>query len=148
MRVSAPRSFAWNVRVYWEDTDAAGFVYYANYLRFLERARTEWLRAVGFEQEDLARRLGVAFVVRSMTIEYLRPARLDDALEVTARLRGVGAGTIEFAQSVSRGGERLVEAVVKVACVRITAARPARIPVELRAVLVPLISDPAAAGDP
>lgn len=146
--MSVPRSFAWPVRVYWEDTDAAGFVYYANYLKFLERARTEWLRAAGFEQAAMARRFGVAFVVRSMAIEYLRPARLDDALDVTARLRRVGGSTVEFAQSISRGQEPVVEAGVKVACVRIAAARPARIPGELRAVLVPLISDAAPAGDP
>ena len=81
-------AFSWPVRVYWEDTDGAGIVYYANYLRYLERARTEWLRALGCEQRSLAEREGVAFVVRSLAAQFLRPARLDDALVVAiARLR-------------------------------------------------------------
>ncbi len=120
------------LRVYWEDTDGAGIVYYANYLRFLERARTEWLRARGFGQAELARDHGVVFVVRSITLDFLRPARLDDALEVSVSAPRVGASTLEIEQSVERNGERLVGAGVKLACVRIAAFQPARIPRDLR----------------
>lgn len=123
------------IRVYWEDTDGAGVVYYANYLRFMERARTEWLRTLGFEQARLAAGFDIAFVVRSAAIEYLRPARLDDLLEVVAEIASVGASVIEFRQSVMRGEEALCEAIVRIACVRISSFRPARIPRELRAAL-------------
>lgn len=127
--------FRWPLRVYWEDTDAAGIVYYANYLRYLERARTEWLRSLGCEQQELARREGVAFVVRAIAVEFLRPARLDDALVVViARLR-VGASRVEMEQYVSRGNERLLQADVKLACVRIDSFLPVRLPRSVRGLL-------------
>jgi acyl-CoA thioester hydrolase len=125
-------SFRTHIRVYWEDTDAAGIVYYANYLRFLERARTEWLRARGFDQRELAQRLGIAFVVRAIALEFLRPARLDDELAVGVVLAGSSAATIELRQAIERGKEVLVEGNVKLACVRIAAFQPTRIPRELR----------------
>ena len=124
----APGAFTWPVRVYYEDTDAAGVVFYANYLRFLERARTEWLRSLGFEQTLLARDHGVVFVVRALTIEYLLPALFDDALEVTMKLIGARGCLIEAAQTVQRGGQTLVTAKVRIACVGTQSFKPARIP--------------------
>ena len=103
------------VRVYFEDTDAAGVVYYASYLRFLERARTEWLRHLGFEQSGPGMQ-GAAFAVRSIAAEYLKPARLDDALEVVSTVVSLGRAQIVFSQRVERDGELLVDAAVRVAC--------------------------------
>lgn len=127
---SAPPAepFVWPLRVYYEDTDAGGVVYYANYLKFTERARTEWLRAQGFEQTDLAQRHGVAFVVRSVAVEYLTPARFNDSLRVTVELIKVGAGHIELVQRVLRGDELLATVAVKVACVRLATMRATRLP--------------------
>jgi len=132
MRVAA---FQLKVRVYWEDTDGGGIVYYANYLRFLERARTEWLRALGYDQSALGVRHGILFVVRSVTAEFVRPARLDDELTVDVTVAELGAGTVVVSQHIERGAERLVEASIKLACVRIAAFQPTRIPRELRALL-------------
>jgi len=120
--------FLWPVRVYYEDTDAAGVVYYANYLRFMERARTEWLRAMGFEQSELAESHGVAFVVRSAAIDYLAPGRFNDELQVSVELIKVGAGQIEVNQRVVRGEDVLARAAVRVACVALRTMRPVRIP--------------------
>jgi acyl-CoA thioester hydrolase len=124
--VSAP--FAIPVRVYYEDTDAGGVVYYANYLRFLERARTEWLRSLGFEQKDLAREPGVLFVVAGVEVDFKRPARFDDALEVTVAIAERGRAGLTFAQEVRRGAERLVVAEVRVACVDAASFRPVALP--------------------
>jgi acyl-CoA thioester hydrolase len=120
--------FAWPARVYWEDTDAGGIVYYANYLRYLERARTEWLRSFGFSQAALAQAGGIIFTVVSLDIEYRRPARLDDELTVTCTPRAEGAASVEFAQSVLREAEVLLEARVRVACLDARTLRPKRIP--------------------
>ncbi len=125
---SASEPFVWPIRVYYEDTDAAGVVYYANYLKFTERARTEWLRALGFEQTDLAAEHSVAFVVRSVAIDYLKPARFNDGLQVTVELIKVGAGQIDLAQRVLRGDELLARAAVNVVCVGLPAFRPVRMP--------------------
>lgn len=127
-KAAAAEPFVWPVRVYYEDTDAAGVVYYANYLRFLERARTEWLRALGYEQTNLADQLGVAFIVRSVTIDFVKPARFNDGLRVTVELIKVGAGQIEVFQRVLRGDELLAKAGVKVVCVGVRTLRPLRIP--------------------
>ena len=116
------------MRVYYEDTDAGGVVYYANYLKFTERARTEWLRGLGFEQTDLARAHGIVFVVRSFAIEYLKPARFNDALQVTVELIKVGAGQIDLIQRVMRDDEELATAQVKIVCVRLKTMRPVRLP--------------------
>ncbi len=120
--------FDWPVRVYWEDTDAGGVVYYANYLKFLERARTEWLSALGLEQDHLARDAGVLFVVRRVTADYLRPARFNDRLLVRSRLSELGRASLVMEQEVLRGSERLLTARVQVACVEPAGFRPARIP--------------------
>jgi len=116
------------VRVYYEDTDLGGVVYYANYLKFLERARTEWLRALGFEQTGLATVDNVMFVVRSISMDFLKPARFDDELEVTVELVETGASRIVVAQRVRRGAEALVTARVEIACVNTVSFRPVRIP--------------------
>ena len=124
--------FLWPVRVYYEDTDAGGVVYYANYLRFMERARTEWLRSIGFEQPVLAAEHGVLFVVRAVNIDYLKPSRFDDSLQVTVEVANVGGSRIRFQQRVLRGDEELVQAAVDVVCVNTKTFRPARVPLEMR----------------
>ena len=128
MQSNAPKHFQWPVRVYYEDTDSAGVVYYANYLRYMERARTEWLRALGFEHADLEAQHGVGFVVRTVTIDYLQPARLDDALEVSVELLQLGASQIKLNQLVTRAGTLLCEAAVRIACVSMATMKPVRIP--------------------
>ncbi len=122
------RPFSWPVRVYYEDTDLGGVVYYANYLKFMERARTEWLRALGFEQTALARDHGVAFVVSSLTIDYLRPAAFNDELAVTVELEKLGAGQIILRQTVAREAETLAAASVRIGCVNTATFKPVRIP--------------------
>jgi acyl-CoA thioester hydrolase len=124
--------FAWPARVYWEDTDGGGIVYYANYLRFLERARTEWLRQLGFSQQRLFGEAGILFTVVSLEIEYRAPARLDDELEVTCEPQPQGPASLRFSQCVYRraaaGRELLVEASVRVACLDARTLRPRRLP--------------------
>jgi acyl-CoA thioester hydrolase len=126
--MSPAPTFVWPVRVYYEDTDAAGVVYYANYLKFMERARTEWLRSAGFEQTRLAEEHGVAFVVTSLSIDYLKPGRFNDGLQVTVELIKVGAGHIRLSQRVLRGEEVLATSAVTVACVLLRTMRPVRMP--------------------
>jgi acyl-CoA thioester hydrolase len=127
-QLSTPAAFVWPVRVYYEDTDAAGVVYYANYLKFMERARAEWLRSFGLEQTMLFRDHNVVFVVRALTIEFLRPALFNDLLEVAVDLTAVHGSLIEVAQTIRRGAQRLVTAEVKVACVNTQSFKPVRIP--------------------
>lgn len=127
-RVTHAHTFTWPVRVYYEDTDAAGVVFYANYLKFMERARTEWLRSLGFEQTTLFHDHNVVFVVRALAIEYLRPALFNDALEVTVVLKSARGGLIEVAQTIRRGAHTLVTAAVKIACVNTQSFKPVRIP--------------------
>jgi len=124
--------FVWPVRVYWEDTDAGGVVYYANYLKFLERARSEWLRSLGFEQDAMAARDGVLFVVRRVQADYLAPARFNDLLSVSSRMLEVGRASLVMAQRVEREAVPLLEAEVRVACVGAHDFRPARIPAHIR----------------
>ncbi len=123
--------FTWPVRVYWEDTDAGGVVYYANYLKFLERARTEWLRGLGIEQTELAERDGVLFVVRRVEADYLRSARFNDMLAVECRLVAVGRASMTIDQRVMRGDEALLTATVKAACVKADQFRPVKIPAHI-----------------
>jgi acyl-CoA thioester hydrolase len=144
--------FCWPTRVYWEDTDGGGVVYYANYLKFLERARTEWLRDRGFSQALLARDPGIVFTVMSVRIDYRRPARLDDQLLVTCEPRREGAASLSFQQRVYRQGasavapasldpsalpgEDLIAAAdVRIACVNARTFRPQRMPESLIGVL-------------
>lgn len=127
--------FSWPVRVYWEDTDAGGVVYYANYLNFMERARSEWLRALGFEQTTLIDAHGVLFVVRRAEIDYLRPARYNDQLAITARLAGARPASLEIAQEVRRDAEVLARGRITLACVEAAAFKPVRIPAHLLAAI-------------
>ncbi|MHB1187797.1 tol-pal system-associated acyl-CoA thioesterase [Thiobacillus sp.] len=120
--------FHWPVRVYWEDTDAGGVVYYANYLRFMERARSEWLRAFGFEQDVLRDEAGVVFVVRRVEIDYLSPARFNDALDVTVGLHEAGRASLVVRQELMRGALCLAEAVVTLACVDAVNFKPVKMP--------------------
>ncbi len=128
---SSAQAFSWPVRVYYEDTDSGGVVYYANYLKFLERARTEWLRAAGFEQTQLLSDFNVIFVVRSVAIEYLRPAVFNDLLTVTATPTKIGRSSIEIAQTVARD-ETLVTAHVKIVSVDGASFKPVSIPTPVR----------------
>ncbi len=105
------------VRVYYEDTDAAGIVYYANYLKFIERARSDMMRLIGVTHSALADRSGLAFVVRRCAVTYRKPARLDDELDVRTRIRRVRGALLEAWQSVYRGDERLVESDLRIACI-------------------------------
>lgn len=123
-----------NVRVYYEDTDAAGIVYYANYLKYAERARTEMLRDLGFENGPMMADAGVAFAVRRCTADYLRPAMLDDRLEVHTRVLAVGGASLEAEQTVRRGDADIARLRVRLACVT-RAGRPGRLPGDLRRAL-------------
>jgi acyl-CoA thioester hydrolase len=127
--------FSWAARVYWEDTDGGGIVYYANYLRFLERSRTEWLRSLGHSQHELARTPGILFAVSGLSVEYRRPARLDDELTITCEPHAERAALIRFAQRIYRrtveepaASDLLVEADVRVACVDARTLKPRRLP--------------------
>jgi acyl-CoA thioester hydrolase len=133
--------FLWAARVYWEDTDGGGIVYYANYLRFLERARTEWLRSLGHSQRELAQTAGILFAVAGLSVEYRRPARLDDELTITCEPRMERSTVIRFAQRIYlTGSDRarstlLVEADVRVVCVDARSLKPRRLPDCLDAML-------------
>jgi acyl-CoA thioester hydrolase len=121
--------FDWPVRVYWEDTDAGGVVYHASYLRFLERARTEWLRDLGVDQMAFKESTGLAFMVHRMEIDFLKPALLDDELTVTVEVKERRAASILFAQTITRAdGTALIQAQVRAACVDLKRMQPARIP--------------------
>lgn len=119
------------LRVYYEDTDASGVVYHANYLRWLERGRTEWLRARGDAQQELMEKDGVAFTIASLQVDFLRPARLDDLVEVQTRIAAARRASLEFSQTIVCAGIQLVSASVRVACVRKEDFRPMRIPSHL-----------------
>lgn len=116
------------MRIYYEDTDAGGVVYHANYIRFMERARTEFLRSLGIELGELARDHGLVFAVRALSIDYRKPARLDDWLEVTVAFEAVRAASILFRQSIRRGGEEVCEGRVRVASLSVVHFRPVAIP--------------------
>ncbi|MDR2186601.1 MAG: tol-pal system-associated acyl-CoA thioesterase [Azonexus sp.] len=116
------------VRVYYEDTDAGGVVYYANYLKFFERCRSEWMRAAGHDQSALAAGTGIGFVARKAACEYWRPARLDDQLTVGLEVERLTRVRVVFRQHVRRGGEELVTGSVEIACVDLATMRPAAIP--------------------
>jgi acyl-CoA thioester hydrolase len=135
--MTAVEPFRWPVRVYYEDTDAGGVVYYANYLRFLERARTEWLAFLGFTLTALQRDHGALFVVHRLDIAYRQPARLYDALEVTLSLESLGRSRLAAVQDILRGDERLVDARVTLACIDPVSWRPTRIPAPVAAKIEP-----------
>jgi len=130
--------FTWPVRVYWEDTDAGGVVYHASYLRFMERARSEWLRDQGVDQLAFKEATGLAFMVREMHLDFLRPALLDDELSVTVTVQDSRPASILFSQAIGRAdGTELVRAQVRVACVDVRRMRPALIPADLIPGLAP-----------
>ncbi|MDT8991682.1 tol-pal system-associated acyl-CoA thioesterase [Curvibacter sp. APW13] len=134
--MSSPTAeFTWPVRVYWEDTDAGGVVFYANYLKFFERARTEWLRALGVEQGALREETGAIFVVADVQLRYLASARLDDQLRVTVRVQEQGSASLVLAQQAWRGDTLLCEGVIRVGCVSAATLRPQRMPKAVREAL-------------
>ena len=120
--------FSWPVRVYWEDTDAGGIVFYANYLKFFERARTEWLRSFGIQQQQLKDQTGGMFVVAETSVKYLRPARLDDELIVTASLQQSGRASMTIRQQVLLKNDLLCEGTVRIGWVDVASMQPSRIP--------------------
>jgi acyl-CoA thioester hydrolase len=119
------------VRVYWEDTDAGGVVFYANYLKYFERARTEWLRHLGVAQQALRERTGAVFVVTDTTVRYRAPARLDDELQVTVELRARGSASMTVRQQAWRGPTLVAEGEIRIGCVDDATFRPRRIPEEV-----------------
>lgn len=128
MTPDMPSAFTWQVRIYYEDTDAGGIVFYANYLKFFERARTEWLRATGVNQQALADTDGAIFVVKHASVDYHAPAKLDDVLELTLTIEKLGRASIHFAQQAWRGDTLLASAHVKVGCVDAQSLRPRALP--------------------
>ena len=123
--------FHFPLRVYWEDTDAGGVVFYANYLKFFERARTEWLRSFGFSQEALRHDTGAIFIVTDTSLRYLRPARLDDSIDVTVDLGRRTYTRLSFVQQAWRGTALLAEGTIGVACVNAGTFKPRAIPNDL-----------------
>ncbi|MDO9106792.1 MAG: tol-pal system-associated acyl-CoA thioesterase [Methylovulum sp.] len=121
-------SFTWTVRVYYEDTDAGGVVFYANYLKFFERARTERLRALGYEQDELLAKEGLLFVVRSVQVDYLSPARFNELLQVSADVAVAKHTSLTFAQLITRGADVLCSGQCRVACLDAGTMRPKAIP--------------------
>lgn len=134
--VTPPSAFQWPVRVYYEDTDAGGIVFYANYLKFFERARTEWLRAAGISQQALAESHQAIFVVKSTAVDYHAPAKLDDELKLTVVVERLGRASVQFHQEAWRIGagqpQLLASGHIKVGCVHSTAFRPTPIPAEVQ----------------
>ena len=121
-------SFEFPVRVYWEDTDAGGIVFYANYLKFFERARTEWLRAAGVEQHQLREETGIIFVVTETRLRYTAPARLDDLLTVTVEPQPAGRASLVLRQRALRGDTLLADGEIRIGCVRAEDLKPQRLP--------------------
>ncbi|MGZ4981108.1 MAG: tol-pal system-associated acyl-CoA thioesterase [Methylobacter sp.] len=130
------RNFIWPVRVYYEDTDAGGLVFHANYLNFFERARTEMLRAMGVEQDELIATEGIIFVVRSVQVDYLSPARFNEQLQVSAEVSLAKKASLTFEQVITRGNDVLCKGSVRIACLDARTMRPKVIPETLfRAIL-------------
>jgi acyl-CoA thioester hydrolase len=125
------KRFIWPVRVYYEDTDAGGVVFHANYLKFFERARTEMLRAMGHEQDRLMAE-GTIFVVRSVQVDYLLPARFNDQLQVSAEISFIKKASFDFEQQITRGDEVLCRGVIRIACLNAETMRPKAIPESLQ----------------
>lgn len=134
--------FDYALRIYYEDTDAAGMVYYANYLRFMERARSEWLRVLGFQQSRLVNTHGIAFVARSAQVDYLRPARLDDELHIVSRIHQVGRAQVSFDQRVERAGELLAHGLIRIACINPASGKPTAMPAAMLTAFSKLLPSP------
>ena len=129
--------FSWPIRVYWEDTDAGGVVFYANYLKFFERARTEWLRNLGQSQQALREQTGAIFIVSHTQVRHLAPARLDDELRITVHLTDCGRASMSFAQQAWCGPRLLAEGTIRVGCVDASSWRPRRMPEQVLALIAP-----------
>ena len=127
------KPFTWTIRVYYEDTDTCGIVYYANYLKFFERARTEWLRSVGCEQQQMADELGLRFVISRVECEFKLPAKLDDLIDVDVHVARLGSASMTFEQTARRGSAVLATARVRVGCIESSTLVPAPLPAQLRA---------------
>lgn len=141
MKTETPENlqgFILPVRVYYEDTDAGRVVYHSNYINFMERARTEWLRSLGYEQDSLIREQGIVFVVRSLQVDYLKPALFNDLLQVEAAIHELGRTSVHFRQNIWRENkgenvrEHLIAGIVRVVCVDADSFRPKPIPAEIR----------------
>ena len=130
--MSKSKIFSLPVRVYFQDTDAGGVVYHASYVNFMELARTEWLRTHGYSNAGLMKEFGSVFVVRSLRMDYLKPALLDDMLDVTAQIKDIGRSRLSLLQTVRRGEEMLTEAEVHLVCVSLETFKPVSVPVVLR----------------
>ena len=141
--MAAELQFSWPTRVYWEDTDAGGVVYHAQYLAFLERARTEWMRAQGHGQDRLRNEHDLVFAVRAMQIDFRLPARLDDALQVSVVLRECRRASLVLAQEIRRDGELLLDAQVRVAALSAVRFKPVAIPQPLFDALTLHVETPA-----
>jgi len=122
------REFVLPIRVYYEDTDAGGVVYHSNYINFMERARTEWLRDLGYEQDELREQMGIVFAVRSMEVDFLRPSRFNELLSATAEVTQCGKASMVFSQQIRRGEEVLCRAQVKIACIDNEKFKPTAMP--------------------
>lgn len=127
--------FTLPIRIYYDDTDAGGVVYYANYLKYYERARSEWLRELGYPQDEMVTTHGVVFAVRSVQIDYLVPARFQDLLDVTVQVETCKRASVDVLQRVTRGDIILSEARIRIACISLEASAPCAIPKELHALL-------------
>lgn len=137
MAKEMPAVFTWTVRVYYEDTDAGGIVYYANYLKFFERARTEWLRSIDLHQQTLIDSHGAMFVVKRASVDYHAPAKLDDEITLTLSIEKLGRASVEFTQQAHRGATLLATGQVKVGCVDRAGVRPMAIPAVAAALMRP-----------
>ena len=122
------KKFIWPVRVYYEDTDAGGVVFYANYLKFFERARTEMLRAMGYEQDQLIAKEGIIFVVRSVQVDYLNSARFNELIQVSAEVVQAKKASVTFEQFITRGDDVLTKSIIRCACLDAQTMRPKVIP--------------------
>jgi acyl-CoA thioester hydrolase len=130
--MSKHKIFSWPVRVYFQDTDAGGVVYHSSYVNFMERSRTEWLRTFGYSNAGLMKELGVVFVVRSLKLDYLKPALLDDLVAVTSQIKEIGRSRLNIHQAVLRGNDVLVEGEVHLVCVDVKTFKPVSVPDVLR----------------
>jgi len=125
------KEFSWPIRVYYEDTDAGGVVFYANYLKFFERARTEMLRSAGFEQDDLVRDENMIFVVRSINVDYLKPARFNEQINVSASIIETRRASLTFEQTITRQQDLLCRGTVKIASLDAQSMRPKPVPIAI-----------------
>lgn len=130
--MSKHKVFSWPVRVYFQDTDAGGVVYHASYVNFMERSRTEWLRTFGYSNASLMNELGVVFVVRSLKLDYLKPAVLDDLVVVSSQIKEIGRSRVNILQTVTREKDLLVEGEVHLVCVDVKTFKPVSVPDVLR----------------